>query len=145
MLSLVHDSPLGGHSGHLKTFHKAKRDWFWWGMKQDLKGYIKSCDICQRIKYEIGNQADLLQPLAISHTSWTFINMDFMEGLSKSQKYDVVLEVVDRLTKFVLFIPLSHPCTAAKVATLFMQHIFKVHGRPTSIVSDRDPFFTSKF
>lgn len=51
VLSLAHDSPLGGHSSYLKTFHRAKRDWFWWGMKQDLKDYIKSCDICQRIKH----------------------------------------------------------------------------------------------
>ena len=40
---------------------------------------------------------------------------------------------------------LSHPYTAANVATLFMQHIFKLHEMPTSIVSDKDPIFTSKF
>ena len=71
--------------------------------------------------------------------------MDFVEGLPKSQKHDVVLIVVDRLTKFVHFIPLSYPYTAAKIASLFMQHIFKLHGMPTSIVSDRDPIFSSKF
>ncbi|XP_065636169.1 uncharacterized protein LOC136070305 [Quercus suber] len=138
-------SPLGGHSGYLKTFHRAKRDWFRWGMKQDLKDYIKCCDICQRIKHETSRPAGLLQPLAIPHTPWTSISMDFVEGLPKSQKQEVVLVVVDRLTKFVHFIPLSYPYTTAKVASLFMQHIFKLHGMPTSIVSDRDPIFTSKF
>ena len=71
--------------------------------------------------------------------------MNFVKGLPKSQKHDVVFVVVDKLTKFVHFIPLSHPYTAAKVASLFMQHIFKLHGMPTSIISDRDPIFTSKF
>ena len=71
--------------------------------------------------------------------------MDFVEGLPKSQKHDVVLVVVDKLTKFVHFIPLSHPYIAAKVASLFMQHIFKLHGMPTSIISDGDHIFTSKF
>jgi len=61
--------------------------------------------------------------LAIPYTPWTSISMDFVEGLLKSQKHDDVLVVVDRFTKFVHFIPLSHPYTATKVASLFMQHI----------------------
>lgn len=71
--------------------------------------------------------------------------MDFIKGLPKYQKHDVVLVVVDRLTKFIHFIPLSHPYKVAKVASSFMQHIFKLYGMPTSIVSARDPIFTSKF
>ena len=55
------------------------------------------------------------------------------------------MEVVDRLTKYVHFIPLSHPYTAIKMASLFLAHIFKLHGLPTSIVSDRDLVFTSRF
>ena len=47
VLELVHDSPLGGHSGFLKTLHRAKNDWFWWGIKKDLKDYIKCCEVCQ--------------------------------------------------------------------------------------------------
>ena len=55
------------------------------------------------------------------------------------------LVVVDRLTKFVHFVPLSHPYTAAKVANLYLQHVFKLHGMPATIVSDRNPMFTSHF
>ena len=71
--------------------------------------------------------------------------MDFVEGLPKSQKQDVVLVVVDWLTKFDHFIPLFHPYFAVKVATVFMQHLFKLYGMPISIMSDRDPVFTSTF
>uniref|UniRef100_A0A7N2KR02 Uncharacterized protein n=1 Tax=Quercus lobata TaxID=97700 RepID=A0A7N2KR02_QUELO len=145
VLSLVHDSPLGGHSGYLKTYHRAKRDWFWKGMKKDLKEYIKGCEMCQRIKHETCKPAGLLQPLEIPHTPWSSISMDFVEGLPKSLRHDVVMVVVDRLTKYVHFIPLSHPYTAVKVASLFMTHIFRLHGLPASIVSDRDPVFTSRF
>ena len=53
--------------------------------------------------------------------------------------------VVDRLTKYVHFVPISHPYIAIKVATLYMQYVFKLHGMPTSIVSDRDATFTSLF
>ena len=145
VMSLVHDSPLGGHSGYLKTFHRAKREWFWKGMKKDLKGYIKGCELCQRIKHETSKPAGLLQPLEIPHTPWSSISMDFMEGLPKSLRHDVVMVVVDKLTKYAHFIPLSHPYTIVKVASLFMAHIFKLHELPTSIVSDRDPVFTSRF
>ena len=71
--------------------------------------------------------------------------MDFVEGLPKSQMKEVVMVVVDRFTKFVHFIALSHPYTASKVANLYLQHVFKLHGMPTSIVSDRDLVFTSHF
>ena len=71
--------------------------------------------------------------------------MDFVEGLPKSHMKEVVMVVVDRFTKFVHFGALSHPYTASKVATLYMQNVFKLHGMPTSIVSDRDPIFTSHF
>ena len=53
--------------------------------------------------------------------------------------------VVDRFTKFFHFVALSHPYTASKVATLYMQNVLKLHRMPTSIVSDRDPIFTSHF
>ena len=53
--------------------------------------------------------------------------------------------VVDRFTKFVHFVPLSHPYSAAKVAQLYMQYVFKLHGMPATIMSDRDTVFTSHF
>ena len=71
--------------------------------------------------------------------------MDFISGLPPSQMLDTVMVVVDRLTKYVHFIGLSHPYSIAKVAALFTQNILKLQGMPTSIVSDRDLVFTAKF
>jgi hypothetical protein len=53
--------------------------------------------------------------------------------------------VVDRLSKYAQFIPLSHPYIANSVAKLFVAHIFKLHGPPKSVVNDRDRVFTSHF
>lgn len=65
VLHLVHDSPLGGHVGFLKSYHRLKQDFFWHGMKSDLKVHIKECDVCQQIKTETCHLAGLLQPLPI--------------------------------------------------------------------------------
>lgn len=70
--------------------------------------------------------------------------MDFVEGLPKSGGLNALWVVVDRLTKFAHFIPLSHPYLANLLAELFVKHVFKLHEIPTSIISDRDPTFTNK-
>jgi hypothetical protein len=69
--------------------------------------------------------------------------MDFIEGLPTSQGKNVILVVVDRLTKYAHFLPLSHPYNVQKIADLIMDNIVKLHGPPASIVSDRDTIFTS--
>ena len=73
------------------------------------------------------------------------MSMYFIEGLPRSQLKNVILVVMDRFTKYFQFIALSHPYTASKVAPLYMQFIFKLHGMPAYVVSDRDPVFTSCF
>ena len=105
ILQQVHDSPLGGHSGFLKTLHRVQKDFYWPGLRFDVKKHVRECDICQRLKYETYHVARLLQPLPIPNKPWLDVSMDFVEGLPKSQSKDVVLVVVDRLTKFVHFIP----------------------------------------
>lgn len=70
--------------------------------------------------------------------------MDFIEGLPKSEGFDVILVVVGLLTKYAHFMPLRHPCTAAQVAILFLDNVVKLHGVPKTI-SDRDKVFTSNF
>jgi hypothetical protein len=69
--------------------------------------------------------------------------MDFIEGLPTSSGYNCILVVVDKFSKYSHFVKLKHPFSALTVAQQYMEHIYKLHGMPTTIVSDRDKVFTS--
>uniref|UniRef100_A0A0A9AK86 Integrase catalytic domain-containing protein n=1 Tax=Arundo donax TaxID=35708 RepID=A0A0A9AK86_ARUDO len=112
-------------------------------MKQEVKEFVQECVVCQINKAEHIPYPGLLQPLPVPDMAWTHISMDFVEGLPKSHGKDVILVVVDRLTKFAHFIALSHPFTVQDVVTLFIDNVYKLHGLPTMIVTDRDRIFTS--
>uniref|UniRef100_A0A6N2KZ88 Integrase catalytic domain-containing protein n=1 Tax=Salix viminalis TaxID=40686 RepID=A0A6N2KZ88_SALVM len=144
-MAYFHDSPIGGHMGSHKTYSRLNKEFFWAGMRKDIRQFIKECEICQRNKTDNLRPAGLLQPLQIPKQVWTDISMDFIEGLPMSKGYNVILVVVDRLSKYNHFIPIAHPYTATIVARIFMDNIFKLHGIPNSIVCDRDAVFTSKF
>ena len=141
----MHTSPLGGHSGFLKTYHKVKKYFFWDGLKSDIQNFVAECLIFQQNKVETIKNPDLLQPLSIPSQRWEDISMDFIIGLPKSEGKSVIMVVVDRLTKYAHFCTLSHPFKAGTVATAFMETIQKLHGNPNIIVSDRDTIFTGNF
>ncbi|GJR15629.1 retrotransposon-related protein [Tanacetum coccineum] len=102
---------------------------------------MRDCQTCQRYKPNLEAYPGLLQPLPIPISIWTSISMDFIKGLPKSQGKDVILVVVDRLSKYSHFMALSHPFTASQVAQLFLYNIFKLHGLPENIMLDRDKIF----
>lgn len=119
--------------------------WFYWrGMKKEVRNWVRACGICQRCKPILQSPAGRLQPLPIPGAIWVDISMDFVERLPISRSKDTVFVVVDRLSKYAHFLPLSHPYSAAGVAQiyfehiykLYFEHIYKLHGLPKAIVSD---------
>jgi len=84
-------------------------------------------------------------PLPIPTGVWTDIALDFVEALPHVGGKSVILTVVDRFSKYCHFIPLAHPYSAESVAQAFFRDIVRLHGVPQSMVSDRDPVFTSTF
>lgn len=101
--------------------------------------------ICQAHKHENVASPGLLQPLPIPEEVWIDVSMDFISGLSKSQGKEVIFVVVDRLSKYSHFMALAHPYSTKIVAQCYLDNVFKLHGWPRSIVSDRDSVFLSKF
>ena len=87
----------------------------------------------------------MLQPLPVPDSAWQVISMDFIEGLPMSNSLNCILVVVNLLTKYDHFIPLRHSFTAVGVAKSFFHTVYRLHGLPSSIVSDRDRIFISHF
>ncbi|KAL4018114.1 hypothetical protein IC575_021704 [Cucumis melo] len=145
LLHTFHDSVLGGHSGFLRTYKRMSGELYWQGMKNDIKKYVEQCEVCQRNKYEATKPAGVLQPLPIPDKILEDWTMDFIEGLPRAGGMNVIMVVVDRLTKYAYFITLKHPFSAKQVALTFIDKIVRRHGIPNSIISDRDKIFLSNF
>ena len=99
---------MASHSSFLKSYQRAKREFFWQGMKADIKAFVRECDVCQRLKNETCFPARLLQPLTILERPWLDVSMNFVEGLQVPNE-DSVFVVVEKLTKYAHFIPLYPP------------------------------------
>jgi hypothetical protein len=102
---------------------------------------VWECVTCQQNKSEQTHPVGLLQPLPIPEQKWESISMDFITWLSKMQGRDCIYVVVDRLTKFSHFFAISSEYKEAQVADLFFREIFRLHGLPKNIVSDRTANF----
>jgi transposase InsO family protein len=144
-MTALHDSPVGGHSGFPVTLARIKRHFAWPKMRATIKEYVQGCGVCQQAKPDRSKYPGLLQPLETPDAAWDVVTLDFVEGLPISSKFDCILVVVDKLTRYAHFIPLSHPYTAQTVAKEYMDKVFKLHGMPLALVSDRDKVFTSQF
>ena len=115
-------------------------------MECDIQCYIDSCSSCQRNKPSNRRPAGLLQPLPIPDRPWESISMDFITQLPRtSDGFDSILVFVDRLTKMVHLAPGKTTDTATIVAKRFLNTVFKLHGLPRQIISDRDARFTGHF
>lgn len=134
-----------GHEGVQKTLQRLRASFATPRDNKLVRDYIRSCSVCQRNKTEHLHPAGLLQPLEVPKAVWADIAMDFVEGFPKVAGKSVILTVVDRFSKYAHFIARCHPYTAMTVAQAFFDQIVRLHGLPHSIVSDRDPVFTSNF
>ncbi|XP_056696470.1 transposon Tf2-1 polyprotein isoform X1 [Spinacia oleracea] len=145
IITWQHASPEGGHSGRELTLKRIKALFTWKGLSKEVRTFVRNCVTCQAAKHDTSAYPGLLQPLPIPEEVWVDVSMDFISGLPKSGGKDVIFVVVDRLSKYAHFIALSHPYTAVQVAQCYLDNVFKHHGWPRSIVSDRDSVFLSNF
>jgi hypothetical protein len=134
-----------GHEGMEKTLHRLHADFYIPGSHMEVRKFIRAYAICQRNKVEHLHPVGLLQPLELSPVVWEDVVMDFIEGLPQFNGKSVILMVVDRFSKSTHFLPLGHPYTTTTIVRCFFDNVVRLHGIQASIVSDRNPVFTSNF
>lgn len=145
LINWYHSSPEAGHAGRDLTLARIKQVFTWKGLSKQVRQFVRACQVCQTSKSETVAYPGMLQPLPVPHEVWVDVSMDFITGLPKSEGKEVILVVVDRLSKYAHFVALSHPYSALTAAQAYLDNVFKLHGWPRSIVSDRDSVFLSQF
>lgn len=145
VLQWAHSSSPSGHPGINRTYKLILRKFWWPMMRKDVQEFVSSCPTCAQSKEPRTRPQGLLHPLSIPSRPWSHISLDFITGLPPSQGNTVILVVVDRFSKMCHLLPLPKLPTANQTAELLMRHVFKMHGFPQDIVSDRGPQFSSRF
>ena len=141
-----HKSRLNLHPSMTRMYQDLKETFWWQGMKKDVSQFVSACLTCQKAKVEHWRPGEILQPLDIPVWKWDSIVLDFVTHLPRTFRgHDTIWVVVDRLTKSAHFLAMNLRMSMAKLAQLYIKEIMRLHEVPLSIVSDRDPRFTSQF
>ena len=131
-----------------------QREFYWKGLAQDVKHYVRGCAACHRAKPPDGKPFGLLQPLEIPKRRWERINVDFVTKLPETAAgelpsyggNDTIITFIDALTKRAHWVATCEKSpTAERFAEIFLDSYFRLHGFPDAIVSDRDPRFAGGF
>jgi hypothetical protein len=122
ILREAHESAYFIYPRSTKMYLDLREKYWWYGIKRDVVEYVALCDTCQRVKAEHQRPAGLLQPMHIPEWKWEEVGIDFIVGLSRTQRgYDSIWVIVDRLTKVAYFLSVKTTYSSAKLAELYMK------------------------
>ena len=120
------------------------RNYWWPGVTRDIGKYVEGCDLCQRMKNRNEEPAGKLKLSEVPQKTWSHLTVDFITKLPVVAGKDAILVVCDRLSKMTHFVATMEGTSAEGLARLFRDNVWKLHGLPESVVSDRGPQFVAE-
>jgi len=143
IIRLHHDTLIAGHGRQWKMVELVTRNYWWPGVMKKVKEYVEGCDQCQRMKNRAEMPAGKLKPNQVPERPWQYISVDFITKLLVSKGHDSILVVCDRFSKMSHFVATTEKTMAEGLVRLFRDNVWKLHGLPESVISDRGPQFVA--
>lgn len=136
VLNWLNSNKLSFHLGTFRIFSQAKIHFWWPTLTLDVKSFVAACSMCARNK--TGNQppTGLLLPLLTPSCLWSHISLDFVMCLPPLDGNTTILTINNSFSKVAYFIPF--PNSAFETALLLVQHIFRIHGILSDVLSDHN-------
>ena len=120
------------------------RNYWQTGVTKDVGKYMKGCDMCQRIKNRIEILIGKLKLSKVLEEPQTYLTVDFITKLLLVAGKYMILVVCDRLSKITHFVAMTEGILAKELAQLFRDNVWKLHGLPENVVSDRELQFVAE-
>jgi transposase InsO family protein len=140
----THDSVMTGHPGRETTLALLSRRFFWPTCATDVRRFVRNCGKCGANTLWRSRRQGLLKPLPIPDRRWREISIDFIQNLHEAQGYRHLLVITDRLSKEVIIEPVKN-MDVDTVVEVFFKEVYRHHGLPGAIVSDRGKAFVNRF
>jgi len=142
IIQLHHDVLVAGHRGRWKMMKLVTRNYWWPGVTRDVGRYVDGCDIYQKMKNRTEAVMEKLKLSKVLEKSWTHLTVDFITKLLLVAGKDTILVVCNRLSKITHFVATTEGTLAEELTRLFRDNVWKLHGLPKSVVSDKGSQFT---
>ena len=148
VLEWIHEAPHeAAHGSYIKTLECIRELFFWKGMSRNTKKFCETCDVCQKTKFNQTKKMGALRPSHIPLWPFETVSLDLITGLPPlgEERYTAILIIMDKLTKFGLFIPMHNTLTQEGFTKLFVERVVHVYGMPHRIITDRDKWWATGF
>jgi len=151
LIQVCHDSRADEHLEVKRTKDLIQRRHNISDLKNQITEYIARCNSCRRNKIQRDKRYDRVTQLDALNVPWESVTMNFITKLLTSKnlawevKFDSILTIVDRLTKYTMFISFKETATASVLTYTILQELVSNHRLSKEFITDRDKLFTSKF
>src|SRR5882762_3718837 len=140
-----HDSIAAGHPGRYKTQELITQNYWWPYIQSNVRKYTDGCIRCQETKIQKGKIHAPLHPNAIPNTPWEHISVDLIGPLPESSRYNTIMVIIDRFSKYIIALLTNMELSAFGAARIYRDHVWTKFGLPRKTISDRGPQFAAQF